>query len=70
VHSKIGGKDFMVSIDTGSSDLWVEGIVPAAKNTGVLGEITYAKGSARGPIMTSDVQFAGYTIQDQPFSES
>lgn len=65
----LGGVEFEVQLDTGSSDLWVAGTVPNAKTTGVQGGVSYAVGSDSGPIMTADMTWDGYdfTITDQAF---
>ncbi|ETW81523.1 aspartic peptidase, partial [Heterobasidion irregulare TC 32-1] len=65
----LGGQDFSVLVDTGSSDLYVAGSVPNAKDTGTSTAVVYAIGSAQGPIKTSKLDFAGYTVNDQAFLE-
>ncbi|KAI0045590.1 acid protease, partial [Auriscalpium vulgare] len=63
----LGGSPFSVAIDTGSSDLWVAGTVPGAKNTGFSADVTYAVGDDHGPVQTAPLEFAGYTVPDQAF---
>ncbi|KAI0662199.1 acid protease [Cubamyces menziesii] len=63
----LGGKKFTVQIDTGSSDLWVAGNVPNTKNTGHVTKVQYAVDSVEGNILTSTLEFAGYTVDDQAF---
>jgi hypothetical protein len=54
-----------------SSDLWVGGgAVPNSKDTGENGNVTYAKGSAAGPIKTADMVVAGITVSAQAFIEA
>jgi hypothetical protein len=56
-----------VSIDTGSTDFWVEGTVPNADVTGQNATIQYAKGAATGPVKTADLEIAGVTVKAQAF---
>ncbi|KAL1752852.1 aspartic peptidase domain-containing protein [Schizophyllum commune] len=65
----LGGDDYEVLIDTGSSDLWVAGSVNNAKDTGKKSGVTYAVGAVQGPIKTAELEFAGFTIPDQAFIE-
>ncbi|KAL1725508.1 aspartic peptidase domain-containing protein [Schizophyllum commune] len=65
----LGGDDYEVLIDTGSSDLWVAGSVNNAKDTGKKSGVTYAVGAVEGPIKTAELEFAGFTIPDQAFIE-
>jgi hypothetical protein len=53
-----------------SSDLWVDGSVPNSQKTGESGNVTYAKGSASGPIKTAALVVAGITVSDQAFIEA
>ncbi|KAK0243960.1 aspartic peptidase domain-containing protein [Armillaria nabsnona] len=65
----LGGQLFSVQVDAGSSDLWVAGNVTDSIDTGATSGITYASGGAGGPIKTSTLEFAGYTVQDQAFMQ-
>ncbi|KAK0243958.1 aspartic peptidase domain-containing protein [Armillaria nabsnona] len=66
---RVGGQLFTAMIDAGSSDLWVAGNVTDSIDTGATSEITYAIGGAKGPVKTSTLEFAGYTVQDQAFMQ-
>ncbi|KAF8993161.1 hypothetical protein BDZ89DRAFT_1172778 [Hymenopellis radicata] len=69
----LGGDDFLVVIDTRSSDLWVSppngGTVPNSADTGHNTSIVYVSRSASGSIKVADMAFAGFTVKDQPFLE-
>ena len=47
----------------------VTGDVPNAKDTGKTGTVNYAIGGTRGPIKTAKLEFEGFTIDNQAFSE-
>ncbi|KAK0464234.1 aspartic peptidase domain-containing protein [Desarmillaria tabescens] len=63
----LGGEVFTALVDTGSSDLWVAGSITDSVDTGATSGVSYAVGGVKGPIKTSTLQFAGYTVQDQAF---
>ncbi|RDX50356.1 aspartic peptidase A1 [Lentinus brumalis] len=63
----LGGREIPVLLDTGSSDLWVTGSVPGAKDLGKSVSLSYAVGKAAGDVYTAPLQFANYTVQDQAF---
>ncbi|KAK0202036.1 aspartic peptidase domain-containing protein [Desarmillaria ectypa] len=65
----LGGEVFTALVDTGSSDLWVAGSITDSVDTGATSGVSYAVGGVKGPIKTSTLQFAGYTVQDQAFLE-
>ncbi|KAF9646038.1 acid protease [Thelephora ganbajun] len=65
----LGGASFSVLIDTGSSDLWVAGSIPSAKETGKNSGVDYAIGSVRGPVKLANLNFTGYIVNDQAYLE-
>ncbi|KAI9448438.1 acid protease [Lactarius indigo] len=67
INITLGGNQYSVSIDTGSSDLWVAGAVPQAKDTGANASIEYAIGSEAGPVKTAQLEILGFTVPDQAF---
>ncbi|KAI9466602.1 hypothetical protein BJY52DRAFT_1182155 [Lactarius psammicola] len=69
VNVTLGGRQYAVMIDTGSSDLWVAGSVPQAKDTGATASIQYAIGSEAGPVKTAQLDILGFTVPDQAFIE-
>lgn len=65
-----------VILDTGSPDLWVvtDSALPGSVNTSVPTQLNYgtdaADGSSvQGDIFTAEVEFAGFTIAQQAYSE-
>ncbi|KAG8889958.1 hypothetical protein FRB98_001692 [Tulasnella sp. 332] len=67
VNITLGGKSVAVSIDTGSSDLWVYGSVPNTQSTGKTASVGYAIGTVNGSVLQAPLGFAGYTVPDQAF---
>ncbi|THG98835.1 hypothetical protein EW026_g3423 [Hermanssonia centrifuga] len=63
----LGGNQFAVIIDTGSSDLYVTGTVPGSVDTGKTSGVQYAIGSVQGPVKTATLDFAGYTVENQAY---
>jgi hypothetical protein len=51
-----------------SSDLWVSGDVPGAKNLSIPVGVKYASGSASGFISTAELDFDDFIVEDQAFS--
>ncbi|KAH9065101.1 acid protease [Lactarius deliciosus] len=68
INITLGGNQYSVLIDTGSSDLWVTGAVPRAEDTGTSASVQYAIGSAEGPVKTAQLEILGFTVPDQAFS--
>lgn len=62
---------FPVQLDTGSSDLWVSGLATqnihssGQLNDNNLVEIVYGVGNVFGNVMFADIEFGGFTIQNQ-----
>ncbi|KAH9007248.1 aspartic peptidase domain-containing protein [Lactarius hatsudake] len=69
INITLGGNQYSVQIDTGSSDLWVAGVVPQAKDTGANASVQYAIGAKAGPVKTAQLEILGFTVPDQAFIE-
>ncbi|CAA7262972.1 unnamed protein product [Cyclocybe aegerita] len=65
----LGNQTFQVLIDTGSSDLWVAGVVGQSNDTGLNASINYAANSVSGPIKQAPLSFADHLVPDQAFLE-
>ncbi|KAF7965819.1 hypothetical protein HWV62_41733 [Athelia sp. TMB] len=68
----IGGTQYPVQIDTGSSDLWVQGAVspmPNTKTTSQSYNLTYGMGWAYGAVSYAPVEFAGISVPTQAFMD-
>ncbi|GJE94322.1 acid protease [Phanerochaete sordida] len=66
----LGGKEFLVSLDTGSSDLWVyapEGGIKVSNDSHMSTNITYLKGSVVGEIQFAELKIGEHTIPSQAF---
>ncbi|THH04274.1 hypothetical protein EW145_g5641 [Phellinidium pouzarii] len=63
----LGGTEFEVLIDTGSSDFWVIGNVPGTKNLSIPASVSYAGSSTSGFINTATLLFDGFTVEDQAY---
>ncbi|KAI0052261.1 acid protease [Auriscalpium vulgare] len=66
----LGGSNYEVSIDTGSSDLWVVGPVPNARDSGATAEVQYAIGGVEGSVKFATLELLGSIIEDQAFLEA
>jgi hypothetical protein len=53
-----------------SSDLWISGTVPNAKDTGTTSGVTYVGGQVKGQIQTADLVFANHSVDAQAFRTS
>ncbi|TFK43535.1 aspartic peptidase domain-containing protein [Crucibulum laeve] len=66
----IGGTDYPVQLDTGSSDLWIQGDthpIPNTTETALTFNLTYAIGWAFGHVAYAPVEFVGMTVPKQAF---
>ncbi|KAI0304312.1 aspartic peptidase domain-containing protein [Multifurca ochricompacta] len=63
----LGQTSFSVSIDTGSSDLWVAGNVPNSNDTGISTGVEYAIGAISGHVKTAPLAFLDFYVPDQAF---
>lgn len=67
VNITLGGSDFSVIIDTGSSDLYVSGTIPNTQNTGKSAGVQYAIGQVEGPVQLANLDFLGFSVPNQAF---
>ncbi|KAJ3525367.1 hypothetical protein NM688_g8411 [Phlebia brevispora] len=66
----LGGADYPVQLDTGSSDLWVKGPtspLPNSNQTSITYNLTYGIGWAYGTVAYTATQFAGISIPSQAY---
>ncbi|KAH7929443.1 acid protease [Leucogyrophana mollusca] len=66
----VGGVDYPVQLDTGSSDLWILGSsapIPGANDTSQSYNLTYGIGWAFGHVAYASAEFAGISIPKQAF---
>ncbi|KAL4081864.1 aspartic peptidase domain-containing protein [Scleroderma yunnanense] len=66
----IGGVQFPVQLDTGSSDLWIVPTappLPSATATSISQNLTYGIGWAYGKIAYAPAEFAGISVSQQAF---
>ncbi|KAG8883917.1 hypothetical protein FRB97_005591 [Tulasnella sp. 331] len=67
VNITLGGHPFPCMVDTGSSDLLVDGVVPGSQNTGHTANPTFGSGAVFGNILEAPFSFAGYNVPHQTF---
>ncbi|KAH7887744.1 aspartic peptidase domain-containing protein [Phlebopus sp. FC_14] len=66
----VGGVDYPVQLDTGSSDLWVlstSGSPSNAQATSISQNLTYGIGWAYGQVAFASAEFAGISVSQQAF---
>jgi len=64
----VGGIDYPIQLDTGSSDLWIKGQttpLPNVQQTSTTYNLTYAIGWAYGHVAYAPVNFAGLSVPKQ-----
>ncbi|KAJ8514996.1 hypothetical protein ONZ45_g7529 [Pleurotus djamor] len=70
VNITLGSQTHAVTLDTGSTDLWIPnptGDFVTVNTTTVTANITYVKGTVSGPIHFAEMSVAGITIPSQAF---
>ncbi|THH19776.1 hypothetical protein EW146_g1452 [Bondarzewia mesenterica] len=66
----LGGNDYRVQLDTGSSDLWIKGStspLPNANQTSTTYNLTYGIGWAYGHVSYASAKFAGISVPQQAY---
>ncbi|GJE99241.1 acid protease [Phanerochaete sordida] len=66
----LGGREFSVTLDTGSSDLYIyapEGGIQITNDSHLEANITYVKGSVAGTVQFAELKIGEYTIPSQAF---
>ncbi|TFY78513.1 hypothetical protein EWM64_g5503 [Hericium alpestre] len=69
----LGGNDYVVQLDTGSSDLWVKGPsspLPNSSQTSIVQNLTYGIGWAYGHVAYTAAEFAGISIPKQAYLDT
>ncbi|KAH9846972.1 acid protease [Lenzites betulinus] len=69
----VGGTEYPLQLDTGSSDLWVKGKsspLPNTSQTSLSLSLTYGVGQTSGNISYTSVEFAGITVSNQAFIDA
>ncbi|KAF9451721.1 acid protease [Macrolepiota fuliginosa MF-IS2] len=72
VNITVGGQEYSVQLDTGSSDLWIKGNVhplPGTTPTNIPYNITYVMGWASGQLSYAPVEFIGLKVPKQAFMD-
>ncbi|KAJ3914088.1 acid protease [Lentinula edodes] len=69
----VGGVEYPIQLDTGSSDLWIKGTsspLPNSSQTSTTYNITYGIGWAYGTVSYASVGFAGINITTQAYLDT
>ncbi|KAI0036724.1 aspartic peptidase domain-containing protein [Vararia minispora EC-137] len=65
--------DYLIQLDTGSSDLWIQGAthpIPNVNSTSLTQNLTYGSGWAYGNIAWAPASFAGINVSQQAFLDT
>ncbi|TCD69512.1 hypothetical protein EIP91_007442 [Steccherinum ochraceum] len=65
----LGGVEFPIQLDTGSSDVWVQTPFPIniAKDTSIPVNLTFGIGQAAGEVAFTDMEMGDYKVESQAF---
>ncbi|EKM58859.1 uncharacterized protein PHACADRAFT_86559, partial [Phanerochaete carnosa HHB-10118-sp] len=69
VNITLGGQQFNILLDSGSSDLWIQTnqSVKIVNDSGIVAQISYGEGFVEGPIQFAELKLGAYTVPSQAF---